>query len=175
MKRILAIILASVMMLGAVALFAGCYGKDDSVLVMATSLTLKEKKFCELVDRFADKEEIVPLPCPGLVELIESGELEGERIDKYLSELLAPYKEQKIDAVVLGCTHYPHIKSEIKKHLKPETLILDGGEGTARHTFNRLSELGLLRQSYKAGTVQFINSSADPKLNFLAKELLYRK
>jgi len=149
--------------------------ENPIVLVMATPLTLREKKFCELVERFADKEEIIPLPCPGLVEIIERGELDGEEIDNYLTELFAPYKEQKIDAVVLGCTHYPHIRESIAKHLPKDTLILDGGEGTARHTYNRLASLGLLNHSYKSGKVSIINTSNDPNLAILSKKLLYKK
>ena len=149
--------------------------KNPRVLVMATPLTLREKKFCALVERFADKEEIIPLPCPGLVEIIERGELEGEEIDNYLTKLFAPYNDQKIDAVVLGCTHYPHIRESIKKHLPKDTLILDGGEGTARHTQNRLTELGLLNHSYRSGKVSIINTSNDPKLALLSKKLLYKR
>ncbi len=149
--------------------------ENPRVLVMATPLTLREKKFCDLVDRFSDKEEIIPLPCPGLVELIEKGDLESEEIENYLTELFAPYKKEKIDAVVLGCTHYPHIKTAIAKHLQKGTLILDGGEGTARHTQNRLEDLGLLRRSYQAGTVRIINTSTDPRLAILSRKLLYKR
>ncbi len=143
------------------------------VLVMATPLTLREKKFCALVSRFADKEEIIPLPCDGLAELIERGELDSADIKDYLKRLFEPYLDPPPDAVVLGCTHYPHIKAAIAECLPEGTLILDGGEGTARHTCNRLSELGLLRSSYKAGTVKIINTSSDPKAVVLSRALLY--
>ena len=63
---------------------------NPRVLVMATPLTLREEKFRALVARFADREEIISLPCPGLVELIESGQLDGEDIERYLTELFAP-------------------------------------------------------------------------------------
>ena len=145
------------------------------VLVMATPLTLREKKFCALVSRFADKEEIIPLPCDGLAELIEMGKLDSPDIKDYLRKLFAPYLDTPPDAVVLGCTHYPHIKAEIAACLPEGTLILDGGEGTARHTYSRLLELGLLRSSAKPGTVKIINTSSDPKYIVLSRSLLYKK
>lgn len=145
------------------------------VLVMATPLTLREKKFSRLVSRFADKEDIIPLPCGGLAELIEKGELDGPEIKAYLKKIFEPHIDMPPDAVVLGCTHYPHIKSAIASCLPEGTLILDGGEGTARHTYNRLSELGLLRSSHKAGTVKIINTSSDPKYVLLSRALLYKK
>ncbi len=148
--------------------------ENPRVLVMATPLTLKEKKFCELVERFSDKEEIIPLPCPGLVELIESGELESEKTDRYIKKLFEPYENERIDAVVLGCTHYPHIRPLIEKNLPEGVLVIDGGEGTARQTYKRLSELSLLRKGFKVGTVKIINTSTDPRLAILSRSLLYR-
>lgn len=147
---------------------------NPRVLVMATPLTLHEEKFQNLCRRYADYEEIIPLPCPGLVELIEAGKLDTAETDAYLRELFAPYLGQKIDAVVLGCTHYPHIKTAIARCLPLRTTILDGGEGTARETFRRIKEQGLLNPSDKEGQVQMINSSDDKRLIDLSWELLKR-
>lgn len=145
---------------------------NPRVLVMATPLTLREEKFRALVARFADREEIIPLPCPGLVEIIESGNLDGPEIDRYLRELFAPYKEQKIDAVVLGCTHYPHIRPAIARHVPLRAMIIDGGEGTARETLRRLTVSDLLSPSTATGSVGIINTSGDPRLLRLSRELL---
>ena len=147
---------------------------DPRVLVMATPLTLREEKFRELVARFADREEIVPLPCPGLVELIESGKLDGAEIDDYLARLFAPYTGQKIDAVVLGCTHYPHVRSAIERHAPRGAVILDGGEGTARETHRRLKVADLLATGTDQGSVEILNTADDPRLIRLSKTLLQR-
>ncbi len=143
------------------------------VLVMATPLTLKEQKFLQLVSRYADREEVTPLPCPHLAELIEGGELDSEQMDSYLSELLDPYREQGIDALVLGCTHYPHIKDKIASHL-PNVKIYDGGEGTARETKRRLEAADLLRKCNEGGEVKILNSSSDERYIELSKKLLER-
>ena len=147
---------------------------NPRVLVMATPLTLHEEKFQNLCRRYAEYEEIVPLPCPGLVELIEAGKLDCEETDAYLRELFAPHLDQKVDAVVLGCTHYPHIKTAIARCLPLRTTILDGGEGTARETFRRLKLAGLLNDSGQRGEIQMINSSDDERLVELSWELLER-
>lgn len=148
--------------------------ENPTVLVMATALTLREEKFNVLVSRFADRARVLPLPCTGLVEMIEAGKLEGEELDGYLRTLFAPYKAEKIDAVVLGCTHYPHVKSAIAAHFPAGTPILDGGEGTARQTKKRLSELSLLCERNEAGSVEFLNSSQDLALLSLSRHLLDR-
>ncbi|MBQ8387661.1 MAG: glutamate racemase [Clostridia bacterium] len=148
-------------------------GENPCVLVMATPLTLQEEKFRLLAERFADREEIIPLPCPGLVELIEADDKDGT--ETYLEKLFAPYADRKVDAVVLGCTHYPHVRRAIARYIPEGAVILDGGEGTARHTYNRLSELGLLRRSHETGKIRIINTSTNPRLPFFCKQLLYKK
>ncbi len=148
-------------------------GGHPRVLVMATPLTLKQEKFRALAALFAEQEDILPLPCPGLVELIERGILEGEELDRYLNALFTPYKNTEIDAVVLGCTHYPHIKSAIAACLPKHVAILDGGEGTARQVARLLGEKALLRKADDGvGTITF--ESSDPRTLPLAKMLFER-
>lgn len=142
------------------------------VLVMATGLTLREEKFTALVNRFSGKGEFIPLPCHGLVELIERGDLESNEIDEYLTLLFAPYKDKKIDGVVLGCTHYPHVKGMIAKHFPDDTKIIDGGEGTARQTRRKLEEAGLLAENEGGGDVLILNSSHDERMIEISKKLL---
>lgn len=147
--------------------------ENPRVLVMATPLTLREEKFLSLVGRFSDSAEFISLPCPSLVELIEKGDLESEDIDSYLTHLFSPYVSLHIDALVLGCTHYPHIKHMIAKHFPPCVHIIDGGAGTARQTMNRLRELGLLNPSPSRGRVEILNSG-DKALISISEKLLYK-
>ena len=148
--------------------------KDPRVLVMATPLTLREEKFRDLVARFADRAEVISLPCPGLVELIEAGHLDDEPLHDYLSHLFAPYVTERVDAVVLGCTHYPHVREAIACHLPPHVAVIDGGEGTARETLRRLREQDLLSERRDSGEVEIANSANDPRLINLCRALLDR-
>ena len=86
-----------------------------------------------------------------------------------LRPVLAEYVG-KLDAVVLGCTHYPFAAAVIGKILGEKTRILDGGEGTARETKRRLVEKDLLFDG--PGEVQMENSSADAAILSRAMELL---
>ncbi len=143
------------------------------VLCMATPLTLKEEKFLSLCERFSDREEIIALPCPSLVEFVERGELDSPALHEYLEALLAPYGDEEIDALVLGCTHYPHIKNAIERHIAPTVKIYDGGYGTAKETRRRLESVGLLNDQKRRGEVEMMNSSSDERLIELSKMLLY--
>lgn len=128
------------------------------VLVMATPMTVKGEKFLRLVHRFEEEGTIIPLACPGLMEFVEAGKLSGPEIGAYLSDLLGPYRDSGIDAVVLGCTHYPFVRRQVAKVMGEGVLIVDGSEGTAREMKRRLGEAGLLRDRTQGGTVKFEES-----------------
>ena len=81
------------------------------------------------------------------------------KVHTFLDELLAPLMSEKLDAVVLGCTHYPLVKGEIASILGDEVLIFDGSLGTARETRRRLEVAGLLNDLDKSGTITYIDSS----------------
>lgn len=146
--------------------------EHPTVLVMATPMTLREEKFQNLMNRFMEQAEIVPLPCPKLVEFVERGELESLALEQYLKERFAPYK--KIDAVVLGCTHFLFVKDMIQKVLGERVLLFDGGAGTARETQHQLKVRGLLNPSCQRGTVRFENSAEGETLLRLSESLFYK-
>ncbi len=137
--------------------------------VMATEVTLREEKFDTLLHRFENACTVAKIPAPGLVELIESGKGNGPETRTLLEKILGPYVG-KLDALVLGCTHYPFAAGTIGKILGPETALLDGGEGTARETRRRLAQAGLLEEG--SGGVEILNSLNDPKVLSLSRKLL---
>lgn len=90
------------------------------------------------MQRFESDAEILRLPCPGLVEYVEQGVLEGAELEAFLANLFEPYQSHPVDCVVLGCTHYPFVRETIQKLLGAGVQIFDGGAGTARETERRL-------------------------------------
>ena len=139
--------------------------------VMATQVTLREEKFAHQLERFPNAA-VSLIPAPGLVELIEGGYGDTEQVKNLLTPLLAPYVG-KLDALVLGCTHYPFASKMIAQIMGEKTLLMDGGEGTARQTKRRLEQENLLFEG--PGSVQIENSSGDPALIQLCMELLEGK
>lgn len=155
------------------ALKPAVLAKDQPrVLVMATPMTLREEKFRLLMEKFKKQAQILPLPCPGLVEFVERGEVEGEELEMFLKKLFAEYERQPVDCVVLGCTHYPFVKSTIQKVLGVHVQIFDGGAGTARETQRRLKEAGLLNLSTEPGEILLQSSGNKADMNELARMLL---
>ena len=138
--------------------------------IMATQVTLREEKLEHLVGRFPDAT-VERIPAPGLVELVEQGKAESEETESLLRQILSPYLGQ-LDAIVLGCTHYPFVKDTVQKILGEQVKVLDGGAGTARQTKRLLEERGWLRTG--KGSLKMENSSGRQALLDLGMALLQK-
>ncbi len=145
---------------------------NGRILVMATKMTLKEEKFLSLWAHYGKDADIIPVPCPGLMEYVEKGIFSGDDLNSYLHNKLDEHITKPINAVVLGCTHYPFLKNAISSIVGDSVEIIDGGEGTSRQLMRRLKQKDLLNTSHCVGTVTFINSSADENLFVLSQKLL---
>ena len=137
--------------------------------VMATEVTLREEKFDSLLHRFHENCTITKIPAPGLVQLVEQGKVDCPETEALLHGILDPYKG-RLDALVLGCTHYPFAARAISRVLGDEVVLLEGGDGTARETRRRLEQAGLLEHG--TGEVLVINSSEDAAMIRLSYERL---
>ena len=152
----------------AVKLAAGHF-PHGRIGVMATRVTLKLERFDDLVHRFDDTALVERIPAPGLVELIEQGKADSPETEALLEKILAPWRG-KLNALVLGCTHYPFVKKTAARILGEQTELLDGSLGTARETKRRLEEAGLLREG--AGEVTIEDSAPGGEIIELARRLL---
>ena len=142
------------------------------IVVMATPMTLCQDKFQKLMQKYEDMAQIIPLPCPGLMEFVERGDLESEELHKYLTELLWGVQKEDIAAIVLGCTHYPFARKMISEVVGKEVSVFDGGNGTAREMHRRLMVAGRLSDAKDQGSVKFINSRNTQKEQELCQFLL---
>ena len=137
--------------------------------VMATPVTLGEEKFCRLLSRYEHSCRVYQIPAPQLVPLIEGGQVDTPLMDRTLHQLLDPY-QGKLDALVLGCTHYPFASHAMERLLGPEVAVLDGGKGTASQTRHRLEEADLLENG--PGELILENSLDSPELLRRSRRML---
>ena len=146
--------------------------EHDRVGVMATPMTLNQAKYKSLMHTYENRSKIYSIPCPGLMEFVERGELCGPALEQYLSDTLSPYLKQGLDAIVLGCTHYPFVEPAIRKVAGPDIQIFNGNGGTARELKRRLESSGLKSDATTRGSVMIYNSSPDKSLIRLCHRLL---
>lgn len=146
--------------------------RKGKVVIMATPMTLAEKKFHGLMEKYKEDADIVPLPCPGLVEYIEKGIVEGERVNSFLREKFSTLKGERISSVVLGCTHYPFIKRELSKVLGSEVVIIDGSKGTVTQLKRQLLAKDIINDKNDIGKVKILNSLDNREIINISKKLL---
>ena len=140
---------------------------EGRVGIMATEVTLREEKLAIQLKRFPGVQAEL-IAAPGLVELIETGKADSPETEALLENILSPYKG-KLDALVLGCTHYPFAAKVISRVLG-DTTLLDGSLGTAKQTLRCLEQKNLLNPG--PGSVQMENSLHSPEILRLSMELL---
>lgn len=130
------------------------------VAVLATSGTLSSDKFAKLLARFGSDVQILIQPCTGLVELIETGELNGERVRVLVAKYVLPLLERGADAIVLGCTHYSFLAPLVREIAGPGVSIVDPNAAIAHELRRRLESIDLLSPVSRSGEERFWTSGS---------------
>lgn len=146
--------------------------EHDRVAVMATPMTLNQDKFRQLMHTYEEQSDIFCIPCPGLADYVEKGILDGPELTDFLETLLRPSLDKGIDAIVLGCTHYPFVEKVIRRIAGNEIRIFNGSHGTALELRRRLEAADLLTGRTENGSVSIFNSSNDSAIINLCHTLL---
>ena len=100
--------------------------------VLATPATFQGELFAATLHRFAAGVTVMQHVCPGLVECIEAGDLDGPRTEAILREAIAPSITAGADTLVLACTHYAFVRPLIARLAGPEVRILDPAPAIVR-------------------------------------------
>ncbi len=147
---------------------------NGKIGVIATGVTLIGERFDSLVKRFGKGLQIFTQPCPGLVEIVESGSWDNVETEKlvggYLNKLLA----RGVDTIILGCTHYPFLRPVIEKLAGSDIKVIDSGEGVARQVARVLENEHLRQDPESTGDETFF-TSGDPGLVEPVMRILWGK
>ena len=136
--------------------------------VLATPATIAGRRFMYQTVPYPDAK-ISLIPAPNLVEIVEAGKYDTPEADAYLENLLRPYIG-KLDALVLGCTHYPFVEKALHRVLGEQVAFFDGSSITAEETYRQLLAADLLNKD--GGAVQMQNSLPDKEILTLCMKLL---
>ncbi len=150
--------------------------KTNIIGILATKGTLISELFEKTSSTIRNQIAIKETIGAGLVELIESGEINSAEIKQLLTSYLKPMLEENVDCLVLGCTHYPYLIPQIREIIGDKMQIIDSGEAVARQTKAILEKYNLLNIDLVNGTNQFyINKIKDVLETILPKENIYLK
>jgi glutamate racemase len=115
--------------------------RNRRIGVMATPATLASAKFRTLIEAHASGATVLARPCPGLASLIEGGDLGAPALLDAIEQHAAALRAERIDTVVLGCTHYAFVSDLVQAAMGPEVHIVDTADAVARHSAERLRSL----------------------------------
>ena len=131
-----------------------------NIAVMGTPLTISLPKYNRQLDQYQVNHHIYSVPCPGLADLIEGGQRNLPKIKRLIHRLLDPIRKYRIDSVVLGCTHYPYIKSIIEREFNDRPKIYTGYDGLARYVDYDLRRRHLRAPKSQKQSIHFMSSNA---------------
>lgn len=136
--------------------------------VLATPATFQGQLYASVVERFAQGTALLEHTCPGLVQQIEKGDLDGPETRAILEEALTPMLAQGMDTVVLGCTHYPFVIPLIEQIVGPGVRVIDPAPAVARQTRRVLAAREALRPP-EAGPGQVTLFTTGPDVQSFAR------
>ncbi|HEY5663894.1 MAG TPA: glutamate racemase [Ilumatobacter sp.] len=126
--------------------------------VIGTVGTISSGAYLQAVARTGAPVHLVSAACPGFVEFVERGQTVGDEVTVLAERLLAPIRDGGVDALLLGCTHYPFLARTISDVLGPSVTLVSSADETAFAARERLDELGLLRSDGRRGSRRFLSS-----------------
>ncbi len=148
--------------------------KNKKVLILATQATVNSG----LYQKYLAKHEIVPLmkPAPEFVLLVETLKTETKESYQVVNDILNPYKNLDLDTVVLGCTHFGFLRSEILKAL-PDVVLVDGSKEVSFKLKEALTAKEKLNSNEKKGKLNLYTtgSFADFSKQVSALKIKYDK
>ena len=135
--------------------------KNRRIAVLGTKGTINSQSYQKAILRHAPDAFILPISCPLFVPLVEEHYIDHVAARLIVQDYLKPMKDMQIDTVVLGCTHYPLLKSLIRSELGDEIDIIDSSTACARTVTNILAERELYRREQSDPIMQYFVSD-DP-------------
>jgi glutamate racemase len=134
--------------------------RSGVVGVLATPATFQGELYASVVERFAQGVRVLQQVCPGLVQQIEAGQVNTPQTEAMLRGWLEPMLAQGIDALVLGCTHYPFVIPTIERICGPGVQVIDPAPAVARQVARVCERLGEAAPAGAPAPLQYFTSGS---------------
>lgn len=148
--------------------------QNGKIGLIATEATIKSGMYVRKIKEAESGVEVFSQACPGFVPLIEQGEVDSPRLKDLAREYLKPLKEQGIDTLILGCTHYPFISKVLAEILGPQVILVDPAIETVNVLTELVNSLGNLSQACATPEHHFYTSGEAEHFRKIASMLLPR-
>ncbi|AJQ26286.1 glutamate racemase [Pelosinus fermentans] len=140
--------------------------------VIGTEVTIHSGMHHKTLLALKPESKVYAQTCPKFAPLIEQGKLTGIEIEDAITEYLTPLKKEKIDTLLLACTHYPYISELIKEFMGDQVKVIDPAEETANQIRNVLSNAGILNDNGNAGKGRLYFSEQAQQVRRIAENIM---
>lgn len=152
--------------------------ENHRIGVIGTEGTVRSKSYESEIRKHLPEAEILALPCPLFVHLVEEGWADTDIAELTARKYLLELAEYDVDTLVLGCTHYPALRYTINKVLGNHIRLINPAYETAKATRSKLEELGLLNETGTFGKQSYYVSDSPEKFrriggNIVRMEISY--
>ncbi|MFY7842573.1 MAG: glutamate racemase [Rhabdochlamydiaceae bacterium] len=146
--------------------------KSGRIGILGTRATIGSGVYQTQITRLLPKAEIIALPCPLFVPLVEEGYIDHVLTEMVVKEYLLPLSASDVDTLLLGCTHYPLLKDSIKKEIGPLVNVVDPAIKCAQHVRLALETAGLLNTNKDTPEYHFYVTDDADKFRSLGRIFL---
>jgi glutamate racemase len=158
--------------LGPGARMAARVTRNHRIGVIATEATIESRAYLDAIQQSCDDCQVFSRACPLFVPLVEEGETDSQIARLVAEQYLSPLRKERIDTLVLGCTHYPLLKKVIGETIGEDVVLVDSAEATAEETAQLLSREGLLDNGAEAPSYRFYVTDAASRFHRIAERIL---
>ncbi|MDO7906044.1 glutamate racemase [Paenibacillus sp. JX-17] len=146
--------------------------KTGRIGVIGTVGTIGSNAYASALKQLSPYVGVYSLACPDFVPLVERGEFRSEETTRTIKASLEPIKQQPIDCLILGCTHYPFLTEGIQEVMGPQVKLISSADETARETSTILYDKGKLASGEETPVHQFFCSGDPEMFQRIAKQWL---
>ena len=146
--------------------------KKKRIGLIGTEITIRSKAHQQMIESLCPAVKFFPFPTPILGEFVEQGLSQPKEIQTTINDYLSYFKGKRIDTLILGCTHYPFLKSYISQYLGDQICLVDPAEATVIDLEQHLNRHNLLNKSKKIPEYTFFTSGDLSRLKTNIKQLL---
>lgn len=146
--------------------------RNRRIGVIGTEATIRSRAYDKTVEDTRENVTLVSKACPLFVDFVERGDTTSDELLAVARDYLEPLKDDGIDTLILGCTHYPLLSGVIQYVMGDEVVLISSAEATANEVYKQLRANDLLGETNRIGTHRFISSGESDAFGELGARFL---
>ena len=145
---------------------------NGNIGIIATAATINSQAFQNEIKELKKDAKVHAVGCPLFVPLVEGGFIEAEETKRVAKEYLKPLLKEKIDTLILGCTHYPHLSKIIRSIIGPDIILIDPAEEAVADAKKMLKRAGTLKTKVSPAKYEYLVTGSVIQFQDLGSRLL---